>query len=95
MNLGLAIIKVRKIRGYNQKKLATLCEITPSYLSQIESNKKEPNLATLKKISLKLSFPLPVIFAIAMDDDDVPQERKEAFEFLKPFIKSLFLDFFI
>lgn len=79
MNLGEAIKKQRKLIGLNQSDLATLCGITPSYLSMIEKNKKEPNLATLKRMSEHLRVPLPVLFFRALDESDVPESKKDAY----------------
>ena len=59
MNLGTIIKNSRKQKGQTQLEFATSCGITQTYLSQIENNNKEPNLATLKEISNKLEIPLP------------------------------------
>lgn len=94
MDLGLAIKSIRKQRGLKQNQLAELCDITPSYLSQIENNIKEPNLSALKNISSKLGVPLPILFFLSLDDDDIKPEKKEAFEIIAPSIKSLINQFF-
>lgn len=94
MNLGLAIKSIRKQKGLKQNQFAELCEITPSYLSQIENNNKEPNLSILKTISNKLGTPLPILFFLSLDNDDVNPEKKEAFEMIAPSIKSLVNQFF-
>ena len=46
MNLGQAIKDLRKTKGIKQGDFAIECGITPAYLSQIENNKREPNLST-------------------------------------------------
>lgn len=94
MDLGLAIKLMRKQKGLKQNQFAALCNITPSYLSQIESNNKEPNLSTLKVISGNLETPLPILFFLALDNDDVKPEKKEAFKMIAPSIKSLVNQFF-
>jgi XRE family transcriptional regulator, regulator of sulfur utilization len=88
MNLGLAIANLRKAKSFKQGSLAEMCNITQAYLSQIESNKKEPNLAILKIISEKLDVPLPVIFFLSIDKDDVPDKKKASFEMLQPMVKA-------
>ena len=48
MDVGKIIKHLRQQHGFKQNELATLCSITPAYLSQIEGNHKEPNLATIR-----------------------------------------------
>ena len=79
MNLGDAIKTQRKRLNLSQGALAEAMGITQAYLSQIEKNKKEPNLSTLKLLSEKLDIPLPVLFFKALDDSDVPVEKKDAY----------------
>lgn len=94
MDLGLAIKSIRKQKGLKQNQFAELCDITPSYLSQIENNNKEPNLSILKIISDKLGTPLPILFFLSLDNDDINPEKKEAFQMIAPSIKSLVNQFF-
>jgi len=94
MDLGLAIKSIRKQKGLKQNQFAELCDITPSYLSQIENNNKEPNLSILKIISNKLGTPLPILFFLSLDNDDINPEKKEAFQMIAPSIKSLVNQFF-
>jgi transcriptional regulator with XRE-family HTH domain len=95
MNLGQTISELREKRGMKQKDLAERTGLTQSYLSQIEANKKEPNLSTLKLIGEILGVPLPIIFFLAIDEQDLPERKKEAFDMLQPLIKNLINDFFI
>jgi len=94
MNLGNSIKNIRKQKGLTQNEFATLCGITQTYLSQIEGNLKEPNLSTLKAISVKLQMPLPILFFLSMTEDDVQLEKRKAFEIISPSVKSLVNEFF-
>ena len=94
MDLGATIKKLRKQKEMTQEDFANKCDITQTYLSQIENNQKEPNLATLKTIGEKLDIPLPIIFYLSMNADDVPEEKRKAFEMVSPSIKSLVHEFF-
>lgn len=95
MNLGVTIKDIRKSKGVKQIELANSCSITASYLSNIEGNRKEPTLTTLKKICDYLEIPLPILFFLSMDETDVPEEKKEIFllieKMMKNTIKSSFL----
>jgi transcriptional regulator with XRE-family HTH domain len=94
MDLGKTIKTLRKQKDMTQDAFAEKCEITQTYLSQIENNQKEPNLSILKKISKKLDVPLPIIFYLSMNSEDVPEEKRKAFEMISPSVKSLVNEFF-
>lgn len=94
MNLGNVIKNIRKQKGQTQSEFALSCGITQTYLSQIESNLKEPNLATLKLISLNLNLPLPILFFLSMTEEDVQPSKRKAFQIVSPSIKSLVNEFF-
>ncbi|MCO5263992.1 MAG: helix-turn-helix domain-containing protein [Lentimicrobium sp.] len=94
MDLGNQIKNIRKQKGLTQNEFASLCGITQTYLSQIESNSKEPNLSTLRVISEELNVPLPILFFQSMTDEDVQPRKREAFKIISPSIKSLVNEFF-
>ncbi|MCA0396759.1 MAG: helix-turn-helix domain-containing protein [Bacteroidetes bacterium] len=89
MDLGKIIKHLRQQHGFKQNELATLCSITPAYLSQIEGNHKEPNLATIRVIAENLKVPLPILFFLAMDASDVSTEKKAIYEMLAPSLRSI------
>lgn len=94
MDLGTTLKNLRKQRGQTQQEFATQCGITQTYLSQIESNQKEPNLSTLKSISDKMKVPLPIIFFLSMTEDDIHPSKRKAFGIVNPSVKSLVNEFF-
>jgi len=94
MNLGTVIKDIRKQKGQTQKEFALSCGITQTYLSQIENNSKEPNLSTLKVISLNLEMPLPILFFMSLNEEDISPEKRKAFEIINPSVKSLINEFF-
>lgn len=94
MDLGNAIKHLRQQKGIKQNLLAEKSGITQTYLSQIENNLKEPNISTLKVISKNLNVPLPVLFFLAIDSDDIEPEKRNAFKHLAPSINSMVSEFF-
>lgn len=52
--LSANIIRLRRARGLTQEDLAGLVEMDRSYLSEIESGKKNPSLAMLERIRAAL-----------------------------------------
>lgn len=94
MNLGSVIKDIRKQRGQTQTEFAESCGITQIYLSQIENNSKEPNLSILKVISENFELPLPILFFLSLNEDDISPEKRKAFEIINPSVKSLINEFF-
>lgn len=94
MNLGVIIKNIRKKRGQTQQQFALNSGITQTYLSQIENNTREPNLSTLKKISDELELPLPILFFLSLNEEDISPEKRKEFEKLNPLVKTVILDFF-
>ncbi|MCW4468502.1 helix-turn-helix domain-containing protein [Flavobacterium sp. MFBS3-15] len=94
MNLGSVIKKIRQDRKQTQTEFASACGITQTYLSQIESNSKEPNLSTLKEISKAIDVPLPILFFLSLDKQDIDPKKRADFELLSPKVKELVNEFF-
>jgi transcriptional regulator with XRE-family HTH domain len=49
--IGLNIKKIREEKGINLRTLAKELDLTPSFISQVESGKATPSIGTLKKIA--------------------------------------------
>lgn len=95
MNIGNAIKELRKQKGFKQIDFAEKCGLSQSYLSLIEKGKKEPTLSLLKQIASTLSMPLPILFFMSLDKDDIADSKKDAFQLLESSIKGLISDVFI
>ena len=52
------IKKYRSRRKYTQMKLAELCDVSPSYIGEIEIGRKYPSAKTLEKIALERKMPI-------------------------------------
>ena len=89
MKIGSIIKAERKKRGWSQKQLADRCGITVTYLSLIENDKKEPTVSLLRTFAENLNFPLPILLFMSLDDDDIPESKKEFFNIVKPSIDSM------
>ena len=69
--------------------LAEKCELSQTSLSQIENNLKRPSPKTIAKICAVLEIPESIIYIIAMEDVDVPDSKKRAYQLIYPSIKNL------
>lgn len=89
MKIGSIIKAERKKRGLSQSQLAARCSITVTYLSLIENDKKEPTVSLLRTIAENLNLPLPILLFMSLDDEDIPESKKEFFNIVKPSIDSM------
>jgi transcriptional regulator with XRE-family HTH domain len=62
VTFGNAIKLVRTARGLTQRDLATQLDISANYLSLIESDKRDPSLAFLKRLAAQLKVPVAMLF---------------------------------
>lgn len=94
MDLGQSIRKVRKGKGFTQVEFSTLIGITQSYLSLIEKGEKTPSMEVIRKMAIALKTPVPILFWFTLDEEDVPEHKREAFRILRPSVDSLVNAFF-
>ena len=92
MNIGNVIKELRKQNGHNQKTFASLCGITPTSLSLIESGAKKPSPRTIKEICRVLNIKESVLYILSLEKDDVPESKREIFDTMFPHIKSMLFD---
>lgn len=62
MDLGVKIKDLRQLRNLTQEELADRCELTKSYISQLENDKTSPSLETLSIILEVLGTNLSAFF---------------------------------
>jgi len=89
MNIGSAIKSIRKKLGIPQWDLAEKCGLSQTSLSQIENNQKRPSPKTIAKLCAVLEIPESIIYIVAMEDVDVPESKKRAYQLIYPSIKNL------
>jgi transcriptional regulator with XRE-family HTH domain len=87
MNLGKAIKQIRG-KAFTQQEIAYLTDVTNVYVSLVENNKKEPSIKWLRRFSLAVNVAVPVIFYVALDDDDATYGMENEYHLLKPLIDS-------
>jgi len=68
MNLPRAIRTCRLARGLTQQQLARSAAISTSYLSLLESGKKEPSLQLLGRLADALELSIDLLMMSAIDD---------------------------
>jgi transcriptional regulator with XRE-family HTH domain len=71
MNLGKAIKFYRVGRDMNQQELADASQLSVSYLSLLERNKRDPNISTVERIASALNISVLYLMVIAEDIDKI------------------------
>jgi len=79
----------------NQKEFAELHGKTPTYISLIESNKKTPSLKFIKQVAEYFKVPPYYILFKSMEEEDVVEEKRDAYKKLAPSISAMIEGFFI
>lgn len=89
MEIGNTIKQLRKDRKLSQEAFAEMCGIKQTTLSQIERNEARPNKDNLKKICDALNMPEVVLYLLSIDENDIPDSKKDEFEKYFPVVKDL------
>lgn len=88
MNIGNAIKEIRKEKSLSQQQLAEAAGITQAAMSGIENGKK-PNPGTMARLCRALEVSESLVYAMAMEKSDVPEEKRVLYDSLFPVIKDL------
>ena len=80
MDIGRAIRFCRQQKGLTQPQLAERAALSTSYLSVLETGKRDPSLSSLQCIARGLGVPLSVLLFVAADPSDVETLTPEMHE---------------
>lgn len=80
MNISRAIRTCRHARGLSQLALAAEVGISASYLSSLESGRKEPSLPLLRRIAAALDLPIDLVMLTAIDYVELNKRHPEMSE---------------
>ena len=76
MKVGETLKKLRLKRALTLEDMATMTNLSVSYISCLERDKRNINFTTLEKIAKAISVPLPVIIFLSASEDDFDQGDK-------------------
>lgn len=71
MNIGHALKVCRSAKDLSLDQVASAAKLSQSYLSMIESGKREPTLASVEKIAKALDIPVPILLFLAAEKDEL------------------------
>lgn len=84
---GSALKKIRLIYGFKAKDLSEILDITPSYLSEIENNKKNPSLDLLKKYSEVFNMKLSTLLLLTEKTSELEKKGSPNFNIQKMLVR--------
>ena len=61
IRLGTTIKKLRVEKGISQKQLAATADLTPSFVSLIENDHREPSISAISRLATALDLPAEVL----------------------------------
>jgi transcriptional regulator with XRE-family HTH domain len=93
MQLGMVIKEKRKGLGLNQVEFSQEVGITQTFLSQIENDKKEPSAKVLTNICDTLGITKPILIWFTLEEKDIREDKREAFNALKSSVDALINEF--
>lgn len=75
MDMGQAIVTIRKARKMTQKELAERCGMSQNAIVALEKSQSYPPMETLKKLQAALDVPQSYILLYSIEECDIPQEK--------------------
>ena len=88
MTLGSAIRSLRQSAGLSQRLFAEKAEISPSYLSLIETDRREASIPLLRRMAELLGTPATLLFAAALGGNLAAQGRPREAAVIKQLIEA-------
>ena len=90
MNIGQAIVTIRKKRGMTQKELAKRCGMSQNALCDLERSYSHPPMGTLRKLQAALGVPQSIIGLYSIEEHDFPEDKRLLYRaMLEPFRNNL------
>lgn len=80
MKLGKAIKICREQKGLTRSDLANMSDLSVSYISLLENNKRDPILSKVERIAQALGVPMSVLLFLAADKSEFETINSELAE---------------
>jgi transcriptional regulator with XRE-family HTH domain len=78
MDFAKALRVSRAACGVSQQELAKAAGLSPSYVSLIESGKREPTIASMRKLAKALEIPVDLMMLLAIESGDQSKASGQA-----------------
>lgn len=91
MKIGKGLKRILDDKGISQKELAKKIGKSETSLSLIIQDKTQPRKDTLELISQALNVSTELLLVLSIEEDDIPDNKKEHYSILWPMIESSLL----
>lgn len=71
MDIGHALKITRSAKKLSLVEVAKRADLSQSYLSMVETGKRDPTLPTIEKIAGALEIPIPILLFLAADKNEL------------------------
>jgi len=78
VTLGSTIRRLRQSAGLNQRQLADRVQVSATYVSHLESGRREPSIQILRRLAQELQVPPGLLLGIVMWTE-LPAEQREPY----------------
>jgi len=92
MTIGGVIKTLRQSAGFSQKEFANELDISPSYLSLIEGDKREASIQLLRRMAVVLGAPATVLFAAALGAPLLKEGRTQEAGIIEQLVQAVRLN---
>ena len=92
MNLGNAIMTLRKEKKMSRVKLAERSDLSITALYNIENNLSFPSKETIDRLCASLEIPVSYLMFYSITEEDVPEGKRESFRFLQEPMKKFLME---
>ncbi|MDM1397195.1 helix-turn-helix transcriptional regulator [Myroides odoratimimus] len=91
MELGKAIREVRKKKGFTLVEMSDKTGISINALSLMEKGDTFPQKKSLEKVSEALNVPINYFLLLAVDQNDIEEDKRDIFNTLHNTLKEIVL----
>ena len=92
MNIGNAIMMLRKEQKISRVKLAERSDLSITALYNIENNLSFPSKETIDRLCASLDIPVSYLMFYSITEEDIPEEKRESFRFLQEPMKKFLME---
>ena len=92
MNIGNAIMMLRKEQKISRVKLAERSDLSITALYNIENNLSFPSKETIDRLCASLDIPVSYLMFYSITEEDIPEEKRESFLFLQEPMKKFLME---
>jgi len=89
MNIGIALLKARKDKGFRQTEVAKRTKLSQTYLSQIENGSKIPSIEVIEKLSKEYGIPFPIMMWFSLTENDIKKDKLLVYRAIKPTMDNM------